>query len=147
MTNQSQDALATRDELGGLSMEEIEKLRVTSKSPSSSSSACSLAVSGEGLSACSFNAHASPHISSWILDSSATDHMTPFPTFFTTYKPLWAMEGLLLQMALIFQLLVKATSISIPISQLLSISQLIKATSISSCSQAIHQPFVHKSTY
>ena len=34
-----------------------------------------------------FNASYKPYNQYWILDSGATDHMTPLPTHFSTYSP------------------------------------------------------------
>ena len=73
--------------IGGFNGEEIEKLRSLLGSLEKPSGACSLALSGEF--SFPFCLTASNKISNnfWIIDSGATDHMTPTSQLFHTYTP------------------------------------------------------------
>jgi len=64
-------------EVPSLSKEELECLRALMNSLSKTSS-CSLTMCGKSSSFLSFNASGTENI--WIIDSGATDHMTPHPT-------------------------------------------------------------------
>nr|KYP44617.1 hypothetical protein KK1_033899 [Cajanus cajan] len=48
---------------------------------------CSLTYSGKFPCSCGFNVSNTPFTHYWILDSGATDHMTPLPKHFSTYSP------------------------------------------------------------
>ena len=72
-------------ELGEFSEDEISKLRSFLKTIQYGS--CSLAQTGMCLNSKNFNASKTVGLSSWIVDSGATNHMTQDSTIFETYKP------------------------------------------------------------
>ncbi|RDX65444.1 hypothetical protein CR513_55899, partial [Mucuna pruriens] len=63
------------------SKEEMDHLRALLNSTSKPLGSCGLTMNGKS----SFNISGSVPQSIWILDSGATDHMTPFPSHFTSY--------------------------------------------------------------
>jgi len=73
------------EEVPSLSKEELERLRVLMNSLSKTSS-CSLTMSGKSSSFLSFNSSGTENI--WIIDSGATDHMTPHSSYFSSYNTL-----------------------------------------------------------
>ncbi|KAL2320148.1 hypothetical protein Fmac_029117 [Flemingia macrophylla] len=70
-------------EVPALSQAELERLRALMDSLSKTSSSCSLTMTGKSSSFLSFNASGTENI--WIIDSGATDHMTPHPSYFSSY--------------------------------------------------------------
>lgn len=67
-----------------LSMAELEKFKKFLDSLKSEDSSTSLALSGISS---PFALHVSASVYPWILDSGATDHMTPTASQFVTYQP------------------------------------------------------------
>ena len=73
--------------IGGFNNEEMEKLRSLLGSLDKPTRACSLALSGTpSLSFC-INASNKVYDYSWVIDSNATNHMTPKSQVFHTYPP------------------------------------------------------------
>ena len=73
---------------GGFNSEEIEKLKNLLGSLEKSSGACSLTLSGKPSFLFCMNASGKIiFANSWIIDSGATDHMTPTSHLFHTYTP------------------------------------------------------------
>ena len=70
-------------EVPALSKEELERLRALMDSLSKTSSSCSLTMTGKSSSFLSFNASGTENL--WIIDSGATDHMTPHSSYFSSY--------------------------------------------------------------
>ena len=71
----------------GLNREEIERIRNLLGSLQKPSEACSLALSGISSFPFCMNASEKFYSNSWIIDSGATDHMTPTSHFFHSYTP------------------------------------------------------------
>nr|KYP43794.1 hypothetical protein KK1_034774 [Cajanus cajan] len=71
------------NEVLALSKAELERLRALMDSLSKTSNSCSLTMTGKSSSFLSFNASNTENI--WIIDSSATDHMTPHSPYFSSY--------------------------------------------------------------
>lgn len=76
-----------KSELEELNGEEIGRLRNLLASLNKPSGECSLALSGILSSQLCFNASDTPISESWIMDTGATDHMTPSSQLFHTYNP------------------------------------------------------------
>ncbi|XP_072084397.1 uncharacterized protein [Arachis hypogaea] len=70
-------------EAPALSKEELDRLRGLMDSLSKTSSPCALTMTGKGSSFLSFNSPSTE--STWIVDSSATNHMTPHSLSFSSY--------------------------------------------------------------
>ncbi|XP_016168907.1 uncharacterized protein LOC107611507 [Arachis ipaensis] len=70
-------------EAPALSKEELDHLRSLMDSLSKTSSPCALTMTGKGSSFLSFNAPSTE--STWIVDSGATDYMTPHSLSFSSY--------------------------------------------------------------
>ena len=70
-----------------LNAEELSKLKAFLRTFQDGAS-CSTDQQGISLTNCSFSASKIDRDNMWILDSGATDHMTPNPNFFETYEPL-----------------------------------------------------------
>ncbi|RDX82108.1 hypothetical protein CR513_37146, partial [Mucuna pruriens] len=68
-------------DIQAFSKEEMDHLRALVNSTSKSLGSCGLTMNGKS----SFNISGSVPQSIWILDSGAIDHMTPFPSHFTSY--------------------------------------------------------------
>ncbi|RDX81124.1 hypothetical protein CR513_38237, partial [Mucuna pruriens] len=68
-------------DIQAFSKEEMDWLRALLNSTSKPLGSCGLTMNGKS----SFNISGSVPQSIWILDSGATDHMTPFPSHFTSY--------------------------------------------------------------
>ncbi|RDY02472.1 hypothetical protein CR513_14060, partial [Mucuna pruriens] len=68
-------------DIQAFSKEEMDRLRALLNSTSKPLGSCGLTMNGKS----SFNISGSVPQSIWILDSGATDHMTPFPSHFTSY--------------------------------------------------------------
>jgi len=73
------------EEIPSLNKEELEHLQALMNSLSKTCS-CSLTMSGKSSSFLSFNAYSTENI--WIIDSGATDHMTPHSSCFSSYNAL-----------------------------------------------------------
>ena len=73
--------------IGGFNNEEMEKLRSLLGSIDKPMEACSLALSGTPSFSFCINASNKVYDDSWVIDSSATDHMTPKSQLFHTYNP------------------------------------------------------------
>jgi hypothetical protein len=73
--------------LNSLNQEEIERMRAFLKSLEKPTGTCTLAYSGMLPISFGFNVSNIPPTSLWILDSGATDHMTPSSNYFSTYHP------------------------------------------------------------
>ena len=73
--------------IGGFNNEEMEKLRSLLGSLDKPTGACSLALSGIPSFSFCINALNKVYDDSWVIDSSATDHMTPKSQLFHTYTP------------------------------------------------------------
>ena len=70
--------------IGGFNNEEIEKLRSLLGSLDKPTGACSLALSGTPSFSFCINASNKVYDDSWVIDSSATNHMTPKSQLFHT---------------------------------------------------------------
>ncbi|RDX99827.1 hypothetical protein CR513_17069, partial [Mucuna pruriens] len=68
-------------DIQSFSKEEINHLRALLNSTSKPLGSCGLTMKGKSY----FNISSSVPLSIWILDSRVTDHMTPFPPYFTSY--------------------------------------------------------------
>ncbi|RDY11602.1 hypothetical protein CR513_03701, partial [Mucuna pruriens] len=68
-------------DIQAFSKEEMDRLRALLNSTSKPFGSCGLTMNGKSF----FNISGSVPQSIWILDSRATDHMTPFPSHFTSY--------------------------------------------------------------
>ncbi|RDX98200.1 hypothetical protein CR513_18909, partial [Mucuna pruriens] len=68
-------------DIQAFSMEEMDRLQALLNSISKPLGSCGLTMNGKS----SFNISGSVPQSIWILDSRAIDHMTPFPSYFTSY--------------------------------------------------------------
>lgn len=77
----------TEADLKLLNAEELSKLKAFLRTFQDGAS-CSTDQQGISLTNCSFSASKIDRDNMWILDSGATDHMTPNPKFFETYEPL-----------------------------------------------------------
>ena len=73
--------------IGGFNNEEMEKLRSLLGSLDKPTGACSLALSGTPSFSFCVNASNKVYDNSWVIDSGATDHMTPKSKLFHTYTP------------------------------------------------------------
>ena len=71
----------------GFNNEEMEKLRSLLGSLDKPTRACFLALSGTPSFSFCINASNKVYDDSWVIDSSATDHMTPKSQLFHTYTP------------------------------------------------------------
>ena len=65
----------------------LQNIQSPSSSQASTLGMCSLTLSGETLISLGLNASSNEFRNAWILDSSATDHMTHNPNQFKTYLP------------------------------------------------------------
>lgn len=70
-----------------LNHEELERVRSFLSKLEKPTGTCSLTCSGKFPLSFGFNVSDTPFTHYWILDSGATDHMTPFPYHFSTYVP------------------------------------------------------------
>ncbi|RDY04922.1 hypothetical protein CR513_11294, partial [Mucuna pruriens] len=68
-------------DIQAFSKEEMDHLRAFLNSTSKPLGSCGLTMNGKS----SFNVSGSVSQNIWILDFGATDHMTPFPSYFTSY--------------------------------------------------------------
>ena len=73
--------------IGGFNNEEMEKLRSLLGPLDKPTGACSLALSGIPSFSFCINASNKVYDDSWVIDSGATDHMTPKSQLFHTYTP------------------------------------------------------------
>ena len=73
--------------IGRLNNEEMKKLRSLLGSLDKPTGACSLALSGTPSFSFSINASNKVYDDSWVIDSGATNHMTPKSQLFHTYNP------------------------------------------------------------
>ena len=65
----------------------LQNIQPSSSSQASTPGMCSLTLSGETLISLGLNASRNEFRNAWILDSSASDHMTHNPNHFKTYSP------------------------------------------------------------
>ena len=84
---QAHIANGQREESGQLNQEEIERVRSFLSKLEKPTGTCSLIYSGKFPLSFGLNVSDTPFTHYWILDSGATDHMTPIPKYFSTYSP------------------------------------------------------------
>ena len=70
-----------------LNHEEIERVRSFLSKLEKPTGTCFLTYSSKFLVSFGFNVSDTPFTHYWILDSGATNHMTPLPKYFSTYSP------------------------------------------------------------
>ena len=86
IANEDPSVSQTKEEIPALSKSELERLRTLMDSFSKPSGTCSLTMTGKNVSFLTFNSSGTEDL--WIIDSGATDHMTPHPSYFSSYSPL-----------------------------------------------------------
>lgn len=88
LTNVEEPGRETQStEIGGFNSEDIERLRNFLKTFEKLSRSCSFAQNGNTLNSYVLSASNKYISSTWVINSGATDHMTHFADWFTTYKP------------------------------------------------------------
>lgn len=88
LTNVEEPGRETRStEIGRFNSEDIERLRNFLNTLEKPSGSCSFAQNGNTLNSYVLGATNKYISSTWVINSGATDHMTHFANWFTTYKP------------------------------------------------------------